>query len=432
MESDNARTVAEGAALIRPTDSVATGLATGQPQGLLDALGERADLVEVKLYTGLFVRPYSFLSNPHVHVVSGFFGPIERMARQSGASIEYLPADFIGLEQSALRIAPRVVLAATTTADADGYLSFGVHAGATYRAFLEAARDPERVAIAETNQRMPWLGGIAELGGNRVHVSEVDAVVRHDAELFALPAAEPSDAEQAIAYNAEELIEDGATLQFGIGAVPNEIARLLARRAKGGFAIHSEMISDGVMALHQSGSVTNRKEVHPGVTVATFVLGSDKLYRWLDHNSDVRIVPVSAVNDIAVIRRLRRFTSVNAALAIDLRGQVVADHVDGRQYSGIGGHETFVMAGTECPDGRSLLCMESTALIDGQRVSKIIPRVPENATVTTPRQHVQYIITEYGAVDLSELGDLSRADALIEIAHPDFRDWLREAEVPNR
>jgi acyl-CoA hydrolase len=418
--------VAEAAALIHPRDTVATGLATGQPPGLLEALGERGDFDQLVLYSGLFARPYQLLMNPRVRTVSGFFGPVERMARDAGADIEYLPADFIGLEQIALHLRPRVVLAATTLPGEDGYLSFGVHAGATYRAFLDAAHDPDRVTIVEANVNMPWVAGLEELGGNRIHASEVDAIVVHESDLFALASGEPSETERAIARNAERLIEEGSTLQFGIGTVPNEIARLLAEGPKGNFSIHSEMISDGVMALHESGSVTNRKELYPGLTVATFALGSSRFYRWLDRNPHVRIAPVSSVNDIGLIRRLRTFVSTNAALAIDLRGQVVADHIGGRQYSGIGGHETFIMAATECPDGKSLLCMESTAEVGGRRRSKIIPRVPDDTTVTTPRQHVQYVVTEYGAVDLSTLGDKSRPAALIDIAHPEFRDWLRE------
>jgi acyl-CoA hydrolase len=241
---------------------------------------------------------------------------------------------------------------------------------------------------------------------------------------------EPSEAERAIARNAEALIDEGSCLQFGIGAVPNEVARLLAEGSKRGFAVHSEMISDGVMALHESGSVANRKDLYDGFTVATFALGSAKLYRWLDRNEHVRIAPVSAVNDVALIRKLRKFVSLNAALAIDLRGQVVADHIGGQQYSGIGGHEMFVMAATECPDGKSLICMQSTAEVGGRKVSKIVPAVGADATVTTPRQHVQYVVTEHGAADVSTLGDRRRPEALIALAAPEFRNWLR-AEAAN-
>src|SRR5262249_8569258 len=157
----------------------------------------------------------------------------ERMARAAGGRVSFLPADFHGLERIALRLKPRVVLAVTTPPDAEGWLSFGAHAGASYRAFLEASRDPARLAIAELNSKMPRVEGIAELGGNRVHVSEVDAWIEHDADLVALPEEHPTGDDLTIAAAVCERIDPVATLQFGIGAIPDEIARRLAERAGG-------------------------------------------------------------------------------------------------------------------------------------------------------------------------------------------------------
>lgn len=414
----------QAAALIRPRDTVLCGIATGQPVGILEALGQRQGLEEVLLYTGLLVRPYAFLQNPAVRVVSGFFGPIERAARELGTRVEYLPADFHGLERLALHMRPRVVVAPTTPPDGDGWLSFGLHAAATYRAFVEAARDPERLALAEVNPRLPRVAGLPELGGHRVHVTEIDGWVEHEAELVTVPNPEPTPEEVAIARRVAALVEEGSTLQFGIGGVPNEIAEILAAGSLGDFGIHTEMISDGVMALHLAGKVTNRKGLYDGVTVGTFALGSEALYRWLDRNPLVRLLPVSAVNEPALLRQLRRFVSINGALAIDLTGQVAADRVGGRQYSGVGGHESFVTGATEAPGGKSFLCLKSTATVGGRRISTIVRHLPEGSTVTTPRHHVQYVVTEHGGVDLSTLGDTSRARALIEIADPEFRDAL--------
>src|SRR5207253_6074588 len=231
----------EGAArLVRPRDTVLCGFVAGQPVGFLDALGARTDLEDVALYTGLLTRPFTLLQNPGVRVVSGFFGPIERMARAAGARVSYLPADFNGLERLGLRLKPRVALAVTSPPDRDGWLSFGVQAGASYRPFLEAARDPERLAIAEVNPRMPRIEGIPELGGNRVHVSEVDAWVEHDSELVTLPEEQPSPDDRTIAAQVCERILPGSILQFGIGAVPDEIARILAEQPGGAFSIHTE------------------------------------------------------------------------------------------------------------------------------------------------------------------------------------------------
>jgi acyl-CoA hydrolase len=417
--------VAEAARLVRPHDTVLCGFAAGQPVGLLEALGARPDLEEVIVYTGLLIRPFAMLQNPGIRVVSGFFGPIERAARAVGRPIEYLPADFHGLERLALAMKPRVVLAATSPPDADGWLSFGVTAGASFRAFVEAARDPERVALAEVNPRMPRVAGLPELGRNRVHVSEVDGWVEYDTELIALSPTTPSAEESAIAAHATALVEPGSTLQFGIGAVPDEIARRLATGSVGDFGVHTEMIADGVMELHRAGKVTNRKGLYDGVTVATFALGSADLYAWLADNPVVRMLPVSAVNDPALHRRLRRFVSINGALAVDLTGQVAADRIGARQYSGVGGHEAFVTGGSEAPGGKSVLCLKSTVTVAGRRVSRIVSSFPPGTTVTTPRHHVQWVVTEHGAVDLSVLGDRARVGALIGLAHPDFRADLR-------
>ena len=417
----------EAAVLIRPRDSLLCGFLSGQPSGLLAAIGERSDLEDVVLYCGLLGQPYALLSNPAVRVVSGFFGPIERMARSSGARIEYLPADFHGLERLALRMKPRVVLAVTSPPDDDGWLSFGLHAGASYRPFVEAARDPARLAIAEINARMPRIGGLPESGDNRIHVSDVDAWVEHESDLVVLPAEAPSAADLTIAASVCDRIEPASVLQFGIGALPDAIATRLAAGAAGGFGIHTEMLSEGVMRLHEAGKVSNQKPLYGGFTVATFALGSRELYDWLGRSAFVRILPVSAVNEPSLLRSLARFVSINGALAIDLSGQISADRVTGRQYSGVGGHESFVTGASEAPGGQSFLCLKSTATVHGTPVSTIVPSLAPGATVTTPRHHVQWVVTEQGAADLSTMTDHERAEALIAIAHPDFRAELRRA-----
>ena len=419
--------VEEAVALVRPRDTVASGLATGQAVSLLEALGKRDDLEDVRLYLGLMIVPYSLLLNPKVHVLSGFFGPIEREARAQGCNVEYVSEDFIGLERLALKLKPRVVVTPTTMPDEEGYLNFGAHSGATTLPFMEAAADPQRLAIAEANPNMPRIAGLPEFGGNRIHISEVDHWVEAKTNLVTLPKAEASAEEIAIADFVAAEIDEGANLQFGIGAIPNEIARILARSDRGDFGVHTEMISDGVMHLHQSGKVRNRRTVFANVSVATFALGSQELYDWLDDNPTVRMLPVSAVNDPAVVSRMDKFVSVNGALAVDLLGQVAADFIGGRQYSGVGGHELFVTGAGGAPHGKSFLCLRSTASVNGERRSTILPRLGGDTAVTTPRHHVQQVVTEYGVAHVEGLGDRERARALAAIAHPDFRDALRQA-----
>jgi acyl-CoA hydrolase len=187
------------------------------------------------------------------------------------------------------------------------------------------------------------------------------------------------------------------------------------------------MFSDGLMHLHQSGKVTNdEKGIFNGVSVTTFALGSSELYRWLDGNDQVAFVPVQVVNDPTVISRNHAFVSINGALSVDLYGQVVADNIDGRQISGVGGHEDFVAGAELRLDDHSLICLRSTAVSNGVTRSRIVPLLPEGSVVSTPRHHTGVVITEYGSADLSGLTVRERATALVEIAHPDFRAELAE------
>jgi acyl-CoA hydrolase len=346
------------------------------------------------------------------------------MARAAGLPIDFLAADFHGFERLTAELRPRAIAALVTPPDDEGFCSFGAHAGATARPFLDAARDPSRLAIAEVNPHVPRVAGFPESGDNRVHLSEIDVVVEDATPMLAIPYVEPVAEERAIAGFVAELIEDGATLQFGIGGVPNAVAELLCTAPKGDFGIHTEMMVDGIMRLHQAGKVTNRKGLYDGYSIATFAGGSPELYRWLDGNPIVRMLPVGMVNDPVRMAQTRKFTSINAALAVDLHGQVVADSIAGRQYSGIGGHETFTMGGRQAPGGKSILCLHATVKVEGELRSTIVAEFPAGTIVTTPRHQVHYVVTEYGSADLDNLTDRERAVALTAIAHPDFRAEL--------
>lgn len=408
-------------------ESLATGLITGQARAVLRAIGTRDPARPLTLWVGLLVEPYACLRDPGVRVVSGFFGPIERIARQAGFPIEFLPSDFHGFERLTYRLRPRAVAAPMSPPDDEGFCSFGLHGGAVSGPFLEAARDPERLAIAEVNPHVPRVAGLPEHGGHRAHVSEIDLVVEDDTALVTVPYVQPVDEERAIAGFVGELVENGATLQFGIGGIPNAVAELLCAAPKGDFGIHTEMFVDGIMRLHEAGKVVNRKGLHDGYSICTFAGGSETLYRWLDRNPIVRMLPVGAVNDPPQLARMRKFTGINAALAVDLHGQIVADVIGGRQYSGIGGHETFTMGGRQAPGGKSIICLRSTAMVGGARRSTIVAELPAGSVVTTPRHQVQYVVTEHGIAELEDRSDRERAAALIAIAHPDFRGELRRA-----
>lgn len=421
------RAARQAAALVRSRDTVAFPIATGQPATLLHALGERDDWQKLELFGGLLIDAYPVLRHPGVRLISGFFGPLERALVAEGARIEYLPADFIGWARYARRLRPRVVACALAPMDGDGYLSLGLHSGALFEAFLSAARDPDRLAVGEVVADMPRVLGLGRFGGHRIHVSEIDCLLESDRGVFELAPEKVTDADRAIAEHVEALVPDGATLQFGIGGVPNLVAGLLARSHKGDFGIHTEMFVDGIRELHEAGKVTNQKGIFDGFSIATFAAGTRELYRWMDGNPEIRMLPVEQVNNPAVIGQNRRMVSINSAIALDLSGQVMADTIGPRQYSGVGGHELFVMGAANSLGGKSILCLHSTAVVDGRRVSRIAAELPRGTRVTTPRHHVQYVVTEYGVADLGMATHRERARALAEIAHPDFRDELRDA-----
>lgn len=421
------KTARQAGDLLRTDDVVAAPIATGQPAAFLAALGERTDWTNLVLFSGLMIEPYAVLRHPGVRCVSGFYGPVERLLAAAEAKIDYLPADFLGWERYARRLNPRVVATAVASMDEHGFFSFGLHAGATFTSCLAAARDPERLAIVEVVHDMPHVFGLDEHGAHRMHVSEVDCVIESDRPAFVLPSEPAGAADQMIAAHIENLIDDGATLQFGIGAIPNTVAQLLAAGGKGDFGIHTEMFVDGIMRLHEADKVSNQKGLFDGFSIATFAAGSAELYRWMHRNPQVRMLPVAEVNDPAIIRRNRRMVSINGALAIDLTGQTMADTIGPRQHSGVGGHELFVIGAHDCPDGKSIICLRSTAQVSGTRVSTIVAQLPSGTPITTPRHHTQYVVTEHGVADLGMLTASERARALIEIAHPDFRDELRRA-----
>jgi len=418
------RTPEETVALLRPDDTVAVPIALGQPRRLLRALAQRTDWNGLTVFTGLLTEPFAVFTQPGVRLVSGFFGPVERMLSQAGARVDYLPRDFLGWRSFAAASKPRVVVSTLSSPDAAGFSSLGLHAGATFDEFIAAARDPDRLALAEIDTAMPRILGFEEYGGHRIRLDDLDAHCVSEESLVEIAEEEANDTEKTIASLVESEIEAGSTLQIGIGSVPNMVARLLAQGGKADFGIHSEMMVDGIRHLHEAGKVVNRKGVYDGFSVATFGAGTRALYDWLDQNELVRFLPVQHVNDPAIIRRNRRMVSVNGALAIDLAGQVMADTLGGRQYSGVGGQEEFVIGAGESAGGKSFFCLRSTAGAAG--VSTIVPTLGSNL-VTTPRHHLQYVVTEYGIANLGLATDRERAAMLVRLAHPGFRGELEHA-----
>jgi len=423
-------TAEQAAARLQTADTLGMALGPGQPPAFMRALGERDDWTDLRIYGALIAVLTELFSRKGVHYLSGFFGPLERALRDSGADIEFTPADFRRFGPLLERQRPHVMTTVATPPDADGCCSLSLHAGGTIAELHRAGADPDRLLVVEVSDAYPRTFGLGEKYRHALHVDEIDILVRSTDEPLALPGgdAPPTDADKAIARHAVEFVPSGATLQTGIGSIPNQIATLLAEGDGGDYGLHSEMFTDGCMHLHQAGKISNaRKGQYDGVSVTTFAFGSRELYSWLDENADVAFLPVEIVNSPEAIAANANMISVNGALAIDVQGQVVADTINGDQFSGIGGAEDFVAgAGLELSD-RSLICLPSTFEKDGRLQSRIVPWFGPGAVITTPRHQVDVIVTEFGAAELEGKTVRERGEALAAIAHPQFRDELLAA-----
>lgn len=307
-----------------------------------------------------------------------------------------------------------VALVSLTPPDEHGFCSFGVSVGGTKPAALSA-----RMIIAQINDQMPRT-----MGDSFIHVSKLTYVVEASSPLPELGGGRIGPVEEAIGRNCAELIEDGSTLQLGIGSIPDAVLQFLGDKKDLG--IHSEMFSDGVVDLYEKGVITGaQKTENRGKMVAAFLLGSRRLYDFVNNNPDVLMLPVDYVNDPVVISRQNKMVSINSCLQVDFNGQVNSESMGTHQFSGIGGQLDYVRGACMCPNGKSILAMPSTA--KHGTISRIVPVFEPGTTVTTPRTDVHYIVTEYGAVNLRGKSLRERAKLLISIAHPDFRESLWQA-----
>jgi acyl-CoA hydrolase len=415
------------AAELHTSDVLCLPLGPGQPPAFVEALGRRTDWAELRIVGSLLSVLSDVFAHPNVHYLSGFFGPLERSLRDADANISFTPADFRRGIPLMAELKPRVVATAAARPDSDGFCSLSLHAGATVAELHAAAADPDRLVVVEVSEHFPRTFGLTPSHLHRLHVDEIDVLVESDAAPIEIPDAPPTEADRAIAGHIQAFVPEGATLQTGIGSIPSVVAGLLADSDGGDYGIHSEMFTTGLMRLHESGKVTNRKGQFDGVSVATFAAGTAELYRWLDGNRDVAFLPVDVVNSPETIARNRRCVTINGALALDIHGQVVADTIDGAQFSGIGGHEDFVAGPALGLESCSIIALPSTYTVGGELRSRIVPWFGAGAVITTPRHQVDVVITEYGAASLQGLTVHQRGQALAAIAHPTFRDELLEA-----
>jgi len=391
--------------------------AAATPSVLLDALVARApelrDVGMIHLHTegpGPHLAP---AMAGHFRHRALFVGPNARAAVNEGRA-DYVPVFLsdvpVLFERGALPL--DVALVNATPPDAHGFCSLGVSVEAMHAA-IRAARS----VIVQFNRAMPRT-----LGDSFIHVDDIDLAVETDVPPYEHVAGTVGNVERRIGQHVAELVPDGATIQLGIGAIPAATAEAL--RGHRDLGIHTEMFTDPVVDLVEAGVVTGaRKERNRGKIVTAFLMGTRRLYEFVDDNPMIEMRPVDFTNDTHVIRSFKAMTAINSAIEVDLTGQVVADSIGARIYSGVGGQMDFIRGAALAPSGRAIIALPSTAA--GGTVSRISSALSSGAGVVTTRAHVQTVVTEWGVAELFGRSLRERASALIGIAHPDHRDRLR-------
>lgn len=386
------------------------------PQKLLAALVDYApNLHNVEICQALTVGPADYVApgmEEHLRVNTMFVSANIRKAVQAGRA-DFTPvllSEFTLLFKN--KVLPiDIALVHVSPPDEHGFCSLGVEVGLT-----KSPAEASRIIIAEVNQQMPRT-----LGDAFIHVSRLNYIVPVDYPLAELPmhGEGPSEVTEKIASYIAELIPDGATMQMGIGEIPDAVLKYLYEKKDLG--VHSELFSDGVIELVEAGVLTNaRKTLHPGKITAGFIIGTRKLYKWVDDNPLIELHRTEYVNDPFVIAQNERMVAINSAIEVDLTGQICADSIGAKIFSGVGGQLDFIYGASRSKGGVPIIALPSTA----KEFSRIVPTLKPGAGVVTTRNHVRYVVTEFGVAHLYGKTVRERAKALIAIAHPQFREEL--------
>lgn len=400
---------------IKSGNRVVIGHAVGEPTDLIAAMVANSEAYENVEIVHMVAMSKSEYAKPgmekHFRHNSLFVGGTTREAVSSGRA-DFTPCYFSEVPSLFKEHLPvDVALIQVTAPDEHGYCSFGVS-----NDYTKPAAKCAKLVIAEVNNKMPRT-----MGNSFIHVSEIDYIVESNHQIIELQPPRIGDVEKAIGEHCASLVENGSTLQLGIGAIPDAV--LLFLKDKKDLGIHSEMISDGVVELVEAGVVTNKaKTIHVGKIVVTFLMGTQRLYDFVDNNPMVEMYSVDYVNDPTVIMKNSKMISINSCIQVDLMGQVASESVGLKQISGVGGQVDFVRGANMSIGGKSIMAMPSTAAKG--TVSKIVPLLDAGAAVTTGRNDVNYVVTEYGIAQLKGKNLKDRAKALINIAHPSFRSSL--------
>jgi acyl-CoA hydrolase len=415
--------IEEAVGKIQSDDDVIVAQCASEPQGCMAQFHLAAERVEnVRVFSVLTLKPYEFYMRPDMkgrfELCSWFHAPGSRKAIvENTGTVTYVPnmlhraaADRIHARR------PGVFFGTCTPVDSKGFVSLSL--GITYeKEVIEHAR----TVILEVNENLPRT-----FGDTHLHVSDVTYFVEHTCDVPTLPAPEPSRTDLAIGGHIAELVPDEATIQLGIGGIPNAAA--LALKDKRDLGVHTEMMVDSMMELYEQGVITNkRKALVKDKFVCTFAMGSRRLYDWLDDNMAVEFRRGSWVNDPAIIRRNSKMVSINTCLMVDFTGQVASESIGTDQYSGTGGQTDTAVGAKEAFDGlgKSIIACASTAR--GGQVSTIVPTLPAGTAVTLHRSNTDYIVTEHGVAPMRGRTVRERTQNLIAVAHPDHRGERREA-----
>ena len=412
-------TAEEALSQIRDGETIMPSHAAAEPKYLTYKLVEMKDQFhDVGILQGLNIGDAPYAAEDcykHFVIKSFFYGANNRKCLQEGRG-ETIPIHFyaqpVAMRQHAVPV--DVGLIQVTPPDEDGYVNMGTSCDQTAEIVRLA-----RITIAQVNKNMPHL-----CGATKIKVTDIDYFVEHDEDIYELPFITSDDpVSEKIGYYISTLIEDGACLQMGQGKVPNAILKFLEHKKDLG--IHTEVFSDNLIPLVKKGVVNGQaKQIDKGRIVATFVQGTKDLYKFVDNNPMIQLMPVDYTNNVGVIAQNDNVVAINSAIEVDLMGQVVADSVGNKMFSGVGGQQDFLRGAEQSKNGKPIIARPSTAKND--TISRIVAGLKPGTPVTTTRNEVHYVVTEYGIADLFGKSISERSEALIAIAHPKFRDQLRE------
>ncbi|MFC0469321.1 acetyl-CoA hydrolase/transferase family protein [Halalkalibacter kiskunsagensis] len=412
-KKNQVETALEAVLIIKPDEDIIVPLAVGEPPALMDALIKHDNLKENRLYQMLSLRPVRPFNPSKVKLISMFLNKDERRGFYE-KELDLLPNHFSDVPSILEEVARDYVIMATVSPmDENGYFSLGTNCDYIIPLLPKAKR-----IILEVNENMPYT-----YGENHIYISDVDSIIENHVSLPETPDIPLREEDEIIGKTVASLINSGDTLQIGFGAIPNAIMNFLSSHKD--LTIFTEMLPDEIVDLVESGAVTNSNNpLKKGSMTATFAFGTKKLYDFMDHNEQVHMYPVNKTNDSRLIAQIDHLVTINATIEVDFLGQCNSESIGGRFYSSTGGQGDFGIGARMSKYGKGIICLHSTT--KNGTISKIVPALANGSVVSTSKNDVDYVVTEYGVAKLRGKTIRERVEAMIAIAHPNFHDELRQ------